>query len=64
MLLNPNPEFQKSSFMGQDIGVQDGPTIRPIIKQTKHGKELKISLTAVDQKQYVKSTKKVYFYFS
>ena len=55
------PRIPKSSFMGQDIGVQDGPTIRPIIKQTKHGKELKISLTAVDQNNMLNQPRKFIF---
>ncbi len=55
------PRIPKSSFMGQDIGVQDGPTIRPIFKQTKHGEELKISLTAVDQNNILNQPRKFIF---
>ena len=56
------PRIPKTSFMGQDIGVLDGPTIRPVVAQTKHGKNLTIPLTAVDQSNLLNKPRKFIFF--
>lgn len=52
------PRIPKTTFMGQDIGVLDGPTIQSFTVTTKHGESKNIRLSANDPNNVLNKPRK------
>jgi hypothetical protein len=52
------PTIPKSTFLNQDIGVLDGPTIQSLTTTTKHGSKKNIRLDAVDPNNILNQPRK------